>query len=94
MQPNVDYSIDYYCDYIEKWCQPCNTKRLQQSFKNWTSGNNEVNEFIQKVQLKARNYREILEWIEYDKFEDIKYVAKEGFGTIHKAIWKNGYIRT
>jgi hypothetical protein len=71
------------------WCQ-C---KFQNNFKNWTSGNNEVDKFIQKVQLKATYYTEILEWIEYDRFENVKYLAKGGFGTIYKAIWKDGYIK-
>ncbi|UZO22816.1 uncharacterized protein OCT59_015165 [Rhizophagus irregularis] len=37
-------------------------------------------------------YQEILEWIEYDKFENVEYLAKGGFGTIYKAIWKDGFI--
>jgi hypothetical protein len=74
------------------WCRSCNSKRFQQNFKNWTSGNSEVDKFIQKTQLKARGSREILEWIEYDRFENVEYLAKGGFGTIYKAIWKDGYI--
>ncbi|CAB4434991.1 unnamed protein product [Rhizophagus irregularis] len=35
---------------------------------------------------------EILEWIEYDRFENVEYLAKGGFGTIYKAIWKDGYM--
>jgi hypothetical protein len=65
---------------------------FQQNFKNWTSGNHEVDKFIQKVQLKAEELQQILEWIEYDRFENVKYIAKGGFGTIYKAIWKDGYI--
>jgi hypothetical protein len=74
------------------WCRLCNSKRFQQNFKNWTSGNNEVDKFIQKAQLKAKNNSEILEWIEYDRFENVEYLAKGGFGTIYKAIWKDGFI--
>ncbi|PKK76489.1 hypothetical protein RhiirC2_772458, partial [Rhizophagus irregularis] len=48
------------------WCQ-C---KFQQNFKNWTSGNHEVDKFIQKVQLKAKDYYDVLEWIEYDRFEN------------------------
>ena len=65
-QPNTD--ID--------WCQPCNSKRFQQNFKNWTSGNDEVDKFIQKTQLNAKEDKEILEWIEYDRFENIEYIIK------------------
>ncbi|CAB4380732.1 unnamed protein product [Rhizophagus irregularis] len=35
---------------------------------------------------------EILEWIEYDRFENVEYLTKGGFGTIYKAIWKDGYM--
>jgi hypothetical protein len=78
---------DYY------WCMYCNFLYFQSNFKNWTSGNNYVDEFIQKSQLKAKNRYQLLEWIEYNKFEDIEYLAKGGFGTTFKAIWKEGYIK-
>ena len=35
---------------------------------------------------------EVLEWIEYDRFENVEYLAKGGFGTVFKAIWKDGPI--
>src|SRR5688572_22357196 len=47
----------HYINYIYYgWCQSCNTKHFQQNFQNWTSGNHDIDEFIQKAQLKARNY--------------------------------------
>ena len=75
-----------------KWCQQCNAKRFQQNFQNWTSGNHDIDEFIQKTQLKARNHREVIEWVEYNRFENVEYLAKGGFGTTYKAIWKDGRI--
>ncbi|RGB39593.1 kinase-like domain-containing protein [Rhizophagus diaphanus] len=63
---------------------------FRQNFKNCTSGNHDVNEFIQKAQLEAKNERHIIEWIEYDKFKDVEYLAKGGFGTTFKAVWKDG----
>ena len=82
-QPNTSYL---------NWCQSCNGKRFQQNFQNWTSGNHDIDELIQRTQLKAKNEQEILEWIEYDRFENIEYLAKGGFGTTYKATWKDGYI--
>src|SRR2546429_4426702 len=35
------------------WCQSCNSKHFQQDFNKWTSGNIEIDEFIQKFQLNA-----------------------------------------
>ncbi|EXX61682.1 hypothetical protein RhiirA1_470174 [Rhizophagus irregularis] len=59
------------------WCQCI----IQQNFKNWTSGNHEIDKFIQKAQL---NYWGSFEWIEYNRFENVKYLAKGGFGTIYE----------
>src|ERR1051325_489649 len=71
-----------------RWCQ-CN---FQRNFKNWTSGNDDVDKFIQKAQLKATDGWEVLEWIEHDRFENIEHLAEGGFGTVYKAIWKDGSI--
>ncbi|RGB39600.1 hypothetical protein C1646_689445 [Rhizophagus diaphanus] len=68
------------------------SNHFQQNFKNWTSGNHDVDEFIQKAQLNAKSYKQAIEWIEYDKFEDFEYLAKGGFGTTFKAVWKGGHM--
>src|ERR1700722_17551549 len=58
---------------IYDWCRLC---VFQQNFQNWTSGNHIVDKFIQKIQLKVTQPREVLEWTEYDRFENIEYLAK------------------
>ena len=73
----------------DDWCRICH---FQRNFKNWTSGNDDVDKFIQKVQLKAIRPSQVLEWIEHDRFENIEYLAEGGFGTVYKAIWKDGPI--
>ncbi|EXX70516.1 Cdc15p [Rhizophagus irregularis DAOM 197198w] len=70
----------------------CSYCLFQQNFKNGTSGNHDVDEFIKKAQLEAERLDQIVEWIEYDKFEDVEYLAKGGFGTTFKAVWKDGPI--
>ena len=76
-----------------RWCNPCSAKHFQQNFKNWTSGNDVIDRFIQHTQLSANECNEVLEWIPYDRFYDIKYIAKGGFGNVYKANWIDGYIR-
>ncbi|CAB5363031.1 unnamed protein product [Rhizophagus irregularis] len=49
-----------------------------------------IDKLITDEELKER-YKE-KEWIEYDEFEDVEYLAKGGFGTTFKAIWKDGHI--
>src|SRR5438045_295780 len=78
-QPNT--GGNYFYDY--GWCQQCNAKRFQQNFQNWTSGNHDIDELIQKTQLKARNYGQVIEWVEYNRFENVEYLAKGGFGTTY-----------
>ena len=91
-QPNTGGFFYYYGTYIP-WCQSCNSKHFQQDFNKWTSGNKEIDEFIQNFQLNATCDKEILEWIPYEKFENIEYLAKGGFGIVHKAKWIDGYIQ-
>ncbi|PKY51497.1 HCP-like protein [Rhizophagus irregularis] len=103
IQNIIKYPIDYInygpcpnCNQFNTdytWCQSCNSKCFKQNFENWTSGNSEIDKLIQKVQLKAKNHREVLEWIEYNKFENIEYLDQDKFGITYKAIWKDGFIR-
>src|SRR5437764_8165147 len=73
-----------------KWCQPCNAKRLEENFKNWTSGNKDIDELIQHSQLSATYHFNCLEWVPYEKFQNITFIAKGGFGKIHSADWPEG----
>ena len=66
---------------------------MQQNFDKWTSGNDLINEFIQETQLNAKNYKQILEWIPFNKLKNIKYLDKGGFSTIYEAIWLDGPIK-
>jgi hypothetical protein len=103
IQNIIKYPIDYMnyglcsnCNQFNtdyNWCQSCNSKYFKQNFKNWTSGNSEIDDFIHKVQLKAKNYTEVLEWIDYNRFEDSKYVGQDEFGFFYRAIWKDGFIK-
>ncbi|RHZ78874.1 hypothetical protein Glove_155g69 [Diversispora epigaea] len=74
------------------WCHPCNAKRFQTEFTKWTSEDREIDKFIQQIQLKAIKFQEIIEWIPYDRFENVIYLAKGGFGIVYKAKWLGGYI--
>ncbi|RGB40452.1 kinase-like domain-containing protein [Rhizophagus diaphanus] len=76
-----------------RWCQSCNSKRFKENFKNWTSGNKDIDELIQQSQLNAVHYKKCLEWIPYEKFEDITYITRGGFGKIYSANWPEGFIR-
>ena len=75
-----------------KWCQPCNAKRFKENFENWTSGNKDIDELIQHSQLNATYFANFLEWIPFENFQNVTYIAKGGFGKIYSADWPEGYI--
>ena len=75
-----------------RWCQPCNAKRSKENFKNWTSGNKNIDEFIQNSQINAIYDDKRLEWIPFEKFQNVTYITKGGFGKIYSAEWPEGSI--
>jgi hypothetical protein len=78
---------EIYTNMKYKWCKPCQIDFLKNNFTNWTSGNKQIDDFIQKEQLQIEKpWNKIFEWIPYNQFSDIKEI--ENFGAI--AIWKGG----
>lgn len=76
----------------EKWCQSCNSKRFKENFTNWTSSKLEIDQFIQKYHLEATGADKFLEWIPYQQFTDVEFLAEGGFGKVYKAKWTEGNI--
>src|SRR6184192_1563409 len=75
-----------------KWCKPCNAKRFEENFKNWTSGNKDIDELIQQSQLNAVYHKKCLEWIPFEKFQNVTYITRGGFGKVYTADWHEGCI--
>ena len=61
-------------------------------FENWTCGNFDIDKLIQEAQLLAKDHDKVLEWISYDRFNDIKYIAEDKFDKVYRANWIDGYI--
>ena len=81
-----------YSDINNKWCDQVDY--FENNFANWTSGNKEIDNLIQEMQLNIRYYYDtVFEWIPYDQFSNIKEVDKSGFTTIYSAIWKDGPLK-
>ena len=73
------------------YCEFCVRNYLIANFSNWTSGNNDIDNLIQKCQLEALLPERIIEWIPYNKLQNIEYLTKGGFSEIYKAVWIDGY---
>ena len=83
-------------EICEKCNDICDAKHFQRNFDNWTSGNNDIDKFIQDAQLSVHSSQfdlvKALEWIPYDRFRDIKYIAKGAFGKVYRTNWIDGCI--
>ena len=42
---------------------------------------------LYECRLNAKHHDNYIQWIPFDKFKNIKYLAKGDFGEIHKATW-------
>ena len=73
------------------WCKDCDIALLKTNFHNWTSGNSEIDEFIRYTQLNANENMDYLEWIEFDQFDLVENINKQGaFSSIYSAVWMEG----
>ncbi|CAB5388884.1 unnamed protein product [Rhizophagus irregularis] len=78
---------------VYNWCQSCQINNLKQNFTNWTSGNEQVDELIQEMQMKIKTSNDlIVEWILYNQFSDIKEISKNDSTILYSAIWKDGSL--
>src|SRR6185369_7469244 len=72
------------------FCEHCVRSYLKAKFSNWTSGNDDINNLIQKCQIDALEPDSIPEWIPYNNLQNIKYLTKGGCSEIYTADWIGG----
>src|SRR5436305_12232338 len=66
-------------DLHEKlWCKECVPSYI---IEGWTSGNSDIDHFIKDTIYNAKEncYPLFLEWVPFNRFEDIKQIVKGGF---------------
>ena len=72
------------------FCEYCVQNYLKANFSNWTSGNNDIDNLIQKCQIETFRPDTIIEWIPYNNLQNIRYLTKGGFSEIYTADWIDG----
>ena len=76
---------------LNKWmlCEGCKGKKINKLTDRY--GNEKIARFLyHDCKLNARHYDTYyVRWIPFDEFKNIKYLAKGGFGEVHKATWIN-----
>ena len=71
-------------------CKCCKRKEIRKLADK--CGNEKIAKFFYECRLNRKWYHDnYTQWIPFDKFKDIEYLAKGGFGEVHKATWINGH---
>src|SRR5439155_15239492 len=71
-------------------CEGCKGKKIEKLTDK--CGNEKMARFLYyQCKLNAKKYDDYIRWIIFDEFKNIEYLAKGGFGEVHKATWINGY---
>ncbi|CAB4403661.1 unnamed protein product [Rhizophagus irregularis] len=72
------------------YCEHCVRNYLKKKISNWTSGNIDIDNLIRKCQMKTFRPDMIVEWIPYNKIQNVKYLTKGGCSVIYTAEWIGG----
>src|SRR4051794_21990586 len=88
----INHENCYQPDTTEKlWCKECVPSYI---IEGWTSGNSEIDKFIKDTIYNAKydenGYLLLLEWVPFDRFEDIKQIGEGGFAKVYSAKWIDG----
>ncbi len=72
----------------EVLCEGCKRKEIRKLADK--CGNEEIAKFLYECSLnRKRDDDDYIQWIPFDKFKNIEYLAKGGFGEVHEATWIN-----
>src|SRR3954447_10397833 len=55
------------------YCEHCVRNYLKAKFSSWTSGNSNIDDLIRECQMKTLAPYTVIEWIPYNKLQNIKY---------------------
>ena len=87
-EQRLEYGHCEECNKINtryKWCRTCNAAHFRRDFDKWTSGNKEIDYFIQNTQIHAYGWNLVLEWYPWSIFSGIKEIRKGGCAVVFRA---------
>jgi hypothetical protein len=90
----VNHDNCYQPEKRKLWCKECVPSCI---IEGWTSGSFEVDNFIKDTIYNAKYlygpYPSFLEWVPFDKFENIKQIGEGGFAKVYSVKWINGQAK-
>ncbi|UZO02772.1 uncharacterized protein OCT59_021251 [Rhizophagus irregularis] len=93
--------------YKKKKCTKCNKRRkpldeshqichvcykIKMVYKYNPSGNNTIDDFIRNTQINLVKNHGKMEFVPYDQFTNVEFIAEGGFSKIYKATWIDGPV--
>ncbi|EXX64175.1 uncharacterized protein OCT59_016059 [Rhizophagus irregularis] len=75
------------------WCKECVPHCI---IERWTSGNDDIDNLIKDIIYNAtqrHGYPSFLEWVSFDRFEDMKQIGEGGFAKVYSATWIDGIAK-
>src|SRR6266516_1046552 len=87
---NINHEDCYKPNDGKFWCKECVPSCI---IEGWTSENHYIDGFIRITIYNAKEYDGyplFLEWVPFDKFEDIKQIGEGGFAKVYSATWIDG----
>jgi hypothetical protein len=72
------------------WCKKCKLKHFQLNYGEFPSENNDINHFLEDNYCESRSPEELIEWIPYNEFKDVTYIADNK--ETYNALWSKGCI--
>ncbi|POG81684.1 uncharacterized protein OCT59_012284 [Rhizophagus irregularis] len=89
----INHENCYDPDNYIFWCEECVPRCI---IEGWTSGNDDIDNFIKDSIYNIRksyDYPIFLEWVPFDRFEDMKQIGEGGFAKVYSATWIDGMAK-
>jgi hypothetical protein len=90
ISPKINHETCYVTINEKFWCKECVPSCI---IEGWTSGNDDIDNFIKNTIYNPGNnfrYPLFLEWVPFDRFEDMKQIGEGGFAKVYSATWIDG----
>ncbi|CAG8575048.1 4628_t:CDS:2 [Paraglomus brasilianum] len=92
-QSSVPFGLCSVCSHAlstPNWCQTCQAAYFSSFFSTWSSSSPALNTLIQKSQLNAQHEYNYVEWINYDRIEQVELYDEGHFSVVYKGVWLDG----
>ncbi|GBC02000.1 hypothetical protein RclHR1_04400023 [Rhizophagus clarus] len=74
----------------EKFCKSCFEHHYEKTQKDFSSGNETLDNLVKYVRYSENDNISFLQWIPFDRLKDVTYLTKGGGGTTSTATWLDG----